>query len=243
MSGSRILYRNQAELLGFFDGDCTVESNTLFAEVAEVTVVGGNGELACGNTVALEELADAFCTVLAESHVDAFGTGVVISPTGEDVLLVAVGLHHVSDSLDNALVLAAKTRNTDGIVNGSEGSRRCFNGLDGTAEAVLDLSFEVGDAGIGGSKTCAECVAVLGLGANGNDGSVPFAVLEVVGNADECFESAVLLVPAFATVILEAVETGEAEVERKGNLLAYVERVDKTGTESNEVAACVLVAV
>ena len=62
-----------------------VECYAFFAEVAEVTVVGGNCELAFGNTVAFEEFGNAFCTVFAESHVNIVGAGVVISPSGNGI--------------------------------------------------------------------------------------------------------------------------------------------------------------
>lgn len=197
-------------LFCLFDCYGTVECYAFFAEVAEVTVVGGNCELAFGNTVAFEELGNAFCTVFAESHVNIVGAGVVISPTGNGIFFTAVLSHHVSDSLNYALVFAAEARNTDGIVNCSEGAVVLYDSLNRTAEAVFELLLEVSDASVSSCKAGTESVAVFGFGDNRHNRSYPVTFLEVVGEAEVSLECKALVVTCEG---LKVVETGGTKVK------------------------------
>ena len=210
-------------LVCFFDGNGAVDGDTFFAEVAEVAVVGCGCEAGFFYAVLDEKFLYAFNTSLAEALVDIVGAGVVVGPAGEDIFGVGVGFHYFCDSGDYAGILAREAGNTDGVVNCGNGTvvfNFCFNRA---VEAVAELSFEVGDACVGSSEASAQSVAVFGFGAYGNNGSFPVALFEEVCHTEVCLKCHVVFIPAGSADVLDAFKTGPAEVERKSDLLAYVE--------------------
>ncbi len=236
------MYEGEVFLLAFFDGHGTVEGHVLFAEVAEVAVVGGCGELRSSYAVLDEVIVNAVHAVVTKTDIDLVGTGVVVGPAGEHIVLVGVALHYLCDSAEYVAVFAGEVVAADRIVD--SGERSCFHFLDfnGTVEAVAELLLEVGDAGIGGGETGAEGVAVFSRGAYGHYGVLPFALVEEIGEAEISLNVEVGAVLTLL-VVGYTVDGGSAEIERELNLLAYVERVDDTGTEGEYFVAGVLVAV
>ena len=227
------------DLFSFFDGDCAVKSHILFTKVAEAAVVGGGGELRGGNAILHELLVNAIDTGLAQTDVNLLGAGVVVGPTGEYIVGLAVRLHYFGDSAENVAVFAGQAAYTNGIVDGGKGSLFGFNLFNRTVEAVAELRFEVGDAGIGGRQTGAEFVAVFGFGANGYNGSRPAGGVEVVGQTQICLKRAVGTVVRGHAVNV-AVKTAETEVEIEVEVLVEAERVDKACAYGKDAVAAVV---
>ena len=182
VSGTELNYR---DLLSFLDSHGTVERYILLATVIEVAIVDSHVKLTSVNTIVEEALLDAVCTSVTQTGVDGVSTGVVISPAGNDILLVGVRLHHLRNSLEHLAVHVGQARNVDGIVDGCKRSV-VDNSLSlRTAQAVLELTFEIVDAGVGSLQTGLESVAVvedLGID-NGNDGSAPVVLAEFISHA------------------------------------------------------------
>ena len=229
-------YRFGDLLFRFFDSNGAVQGYEFFAEVAEVTVVGGSGNLRSGYACLEKLFFDTGHAVFAEADVDGVGTGVVISPTGEDELLVGGVLHYESDGLEDVDVLAGEAGNADGIVDGGQGTLLNGSGnFNRTVEASTELSLEVGDAGIGSGEACAEGVTVFGFGVNGNDGYGPFGLAEVVGQAEVGGYVDIVAVEVCLVYIRHTFHGSCAEVEGDGKVLGDVELVDKTGAKVDEV--------
>ena len=147
-----------------------------------------------GTPLRLRSLATPSARFFAESHVNIVGAGVVISPTGNGIFFTAVLSHHVSDSLNYALVFAAEARNTDGIVNCSEGPLFSTTVSTGRLRQSFELLLEVSDASVSSCKAGTESVAVFGFGDNRHNRSNPVTFLEVVGEAEVSLECKALVV-------------------------------------------------
>ena len=142
---------------------------------------------------------------MAQTHVVGIGTGVVVGIACEHITLVGVRLHDVGDSTENVAVRAVECVRVNGEVDGSEGCLGSgYYGLYGTLQASLQLSLEVGDAGIGGLQAGTECVAVLSLGANGYEGCVPGRLAEVVVEAEKDLSTVALTAVAEVDEALDA---------------------------------------
>lgn len=229
-------------LFSDLDSSGTVESYELLTHVNEVAVVDSSIELVGGYTGFQELFFNRSSAVFAEVDIDTVVTSIVVSPASYDILGVGVSLHHFSASVNYAHVGFGKFRHVDGEVDSSEGSSgSSFDHFGRTVQASLELSFEVGDASIGGLQASAESVAVLGFGANGHDRSVPFAFGEQVSYAEVGREVVGSFVPFASGLVAVVVESSEANVERKLNTLAQVEAVDDTATSSEDIVFGVLV--
>lgn len=74
-------------LFGFFDGGSAAEGCVLVTEVYEVGVVNLDIELRLGHAFADELFLDTVYAVPAQALVDFVITGIVVCPSGDDVLL------------------------------------------------------------------------------------------------------------------------------------------------------------
>ena len=148
-------------LFGFFDGGSAAEGCVLVTEVYEVGVVNLDIELRLGHAFADELFLDTVYAVPAQALVDFVITGIVVCPSGDDVLLVGVVLHYAGYCFKQAYVLLCQTEDVDGVVDG--GQRSFFDhGLgNGLVEAILELVFKVFDAVVGGLEACTVCIAVF----------------------------------------------------------------------------------
>jgi hypothetical protein len=220
------------------DGYATVECQALVTEVNAVTIVGGSFELAFANAVLNELVLNAVYTVLAEANVDNVVTGVVISPTGKNVSLIGVALHYVRNRFEDLLVYAGQSVNVAGIVDSCQRSfGNLFNYLvNRTIQASAELVFEVSDLSVSFSKTCAVFVAVFSNGANGNNGSAPVGLVELVSSGKKCFADNLGAAPRVGVVR----DSNCAEVETEGEVLSDVEFLGKAGADRNHTVVDVV---
>ena len=176
------------------DGDGAAQRSALRTKVCigTVAVVDLSVQTVVSHTLLDESVLDSSNTVLAEASVDLVVTSVVVGPTGEGVALVLVE-HDITHSVDNVVLDTNDLRNVDGEVNDSQRSLS-VNGLtgigNGFVKASLELTLEVSDLAVGSSQTSSQCVALsigaLVRGANGNDGSSPLSLVELIAQTKEC---------------------------------------------------------
>ena len=171
-------------LLNLLDGDGAVEGGGTGAEVGEVGVVDACLELVGVDAAANEEFLDAVDAAVAQACVDGLVAGVIVGPAGELVAGVRVVLHDLGNGGENALLTLAEGGDVDGIVNGGEAVAVGGYLCGGALAAVVELVLQVGNLVLGGAELGSEGVtlgiSVLPGGADGGDGAVPLALLEVV---------------------------------------------------------------
>ncbi len=174
---------------------------------------------------------------MTETYVDGVVTGVVVGPSGEDILLGGVGLHYVGNRLKHLAVNGGQTVNVAGVVDGGEGVFHNLGFLYGTRQACLQLGFEVGDTCIGGLEACAVLVAVFCGRTNGHDGSAPFGFVKLVGSGKKSLAGNESLAPLVG-VVGDGVGT---DVKTESEVLGDVELVNDTCVETDNAVVAVFI--